>query len=70
MKKFYRTIGGFRKWIFRTMDDWLAIAGSILTSYGIYLIFPPAGLIALGVFLIAASIIWSRGLAGEKHDNE
>lgn len=46
------------------MDDWLAVLGAALISYGVYLIYIPAACIVLGLFLIAGAFIWSRGMEG------
>lgn len=68
MKRFCQKIGVFKRFIRNTLDDWLAAAGSALVSAGVYQIYAPAGYIVIGLFLIAAAVVWSRGMAGDRHD--
>ena len=65
MKKFCQRIGGFKKALQRTVEDWLAAAGASLVRYGVYQIYIPAGWITAGVFLLITAVLWSRGMAGE-----
>ena len=41
--------------------DLLLMTGAVLVSAGVGWIFPPAGLIAAGVLLIAGGVLWARG---------
>lgn len=70
MKKFWQKIGAFKKRIYRNLDDCLALSGAVTVSYGAYLIYIPLGWIVAGIFLIAAGVLWSKGMAGEIHDTE
>lgn len=63
-------IGGFKKAFEMMIDDLLFAAGTFLISFGIYQIYVPAGYIALGVFLMAAAVIWSKGAEVKKYDTE
>ncbi len=66
MKKFWMKIGAFKRFLHKTADDWLALTGALLISYGSFRIFEPAGLIVLGGFFIAGAVIWSRGTGGSE----
>lgn len=68
MKRFCQKIGAFKRFVRNTMDDWLAVAGAVMVSAGAYQIYIPAGYIVAGVFLIAAAVVWSRGMEGDEHD--
>lgn len=61
MNTFLRMTGACKRALSRTLDDWLAVAGAGLISYGVYLIYAPAAFIVLGVFFLAGAVIWSRG---------
>ena len=41
--------------------DLLLMTGAVLVSAGVGWIFPPAGLIAAWVLLIAGGVLWARG---------
>lgn len=42
------------------IDSLLLIPGTIFVSYGIFLIYVPAGFIAIGTFLIAIALIVAK----------
>lgn len=44
--------------------DALLVCGAGCISAGVWLIWPPAGLIAAGALLIAGGVLWARGGAG------
>ncbi len=48
-------------WLNRWGADVLLAAGALLASVGVGCIYPPAGLIAGGVLLIAMGVLWARG---------
>ncbi len=48
-------------WLNRWGADVLLAAGALLASVGASWIYPPAGLIAGGVLLIAGGILWAKG---------
>ena len=56
-----RSLGKAINWLFRFLgkiiDDLLAIAGAGFISYGVYIIYRPAGFITLGVLLVAGACV-------------
>lgn len=63
-------IGDFKKSVKSVIDDVLFTAGALLISFGVYQIYVPAGHIALGVFLMIAAVIWTKGAEDKKNDTE
>ena len=55
-----RLAGGVGGW-----GAYLLLAlGSVLVSVGVGWVYPPAGLVAAGVLLIAGGVLWARGGGG------
>lgn len=52
---------GVAEWLARWGADLLLTVGAALVSAGVRWIYPPAGLIAAGVLLIAGGVLWARG---------
>lgn len=55
-----KTIQGFFRLLGKIIDDLLATAGAGFISYGVYIIYRPAGFITLGVLLIAGACVVAR----------
>lgn len=59
----------FRNCLTRWAENWgadlLMIWGAGCLSAGVGWIYPPAGLIAVGAFLIAGGVLWARGKGGD-----
>ena len=51
-------------WLGRWGADLLLALGSVLVSVGVGWVYPPAGLVAAGVLLIAGGVLWARGGGG------
>lgn len=66
MKKMKPAIRAFLKGIARRIDasDFLFIAGAGVISYGIAMVYRPAGVIIAGVFLIILSVSTSKPKTG------
>lgn len=51
-------------WLGRWGADLLLGLGAVLISVGVGWVYPPAGLVAAGVLLIAGGVLWARGGGG------
>lgn len=56
--------GKLRTWLGLWASDILLVAGGALIGCGVAMIYPPAGVIAAGVLLIAGAVLWARGGVG------
>lgn len=70
VKRLCQKIGVFKNWMAKIMDDLLSVSGVILISFGVYQIYVPAGYIVLGIFLILAALVWSKGTGVNRNDIE
>lgn len=70
VKRLCQKIGVFKKGLAKIMDDLLSVSGVILISFGTYQIYVPAGYIVLGIFLILAALVWSKGTEVNRNDIE
>lgn len=48
-------------WLRQWGADLFLLTGAVCISSGVGWIYPPAGLIAAGVLLIAGGVLWARG---------
>lgn len=65
MKNLMQGLMWFRATVPKLVPDALAVVGAVVITYGVALIYPPAGWIAGGILLVVAAVIWSKGGGAE-----
>ena len=50
----------------RALPELLLITAGLLVAAGVWMIYPPAGLIAAGVFLLAGAVLSALGGGGDR----
>ena len=64
MKEWRKRLQGLGKVLTGLAPDLLAVIGAVIFTYGVSMIYTPAGWIAAGMLCIAAAVIVSKGGGG------